>query len=164
LRRHLTLLPVELRRGHRWVGERVLDDGREAAGGRSHRARREVLSLRMPWVLEMSVRIDPAREHMQTGSVDAFVAVAGDVLVDRDPRDTPGLDHEVGAKDTVVGYERAPCDRKPLSVHPSGSPASSPACRAFRGAPRGADVPWTSLRRSRHAGPRRRSTERESAP
>ena len=43
--RHLALLAVELRRRDGRIGERVLDHGRDPAGGGGHRAGREVLAL-----------------------------------------------------------------------------------------------------------------------
>ena len=78
--RHLALLAVQPGRRHGRIRERVLDHGRDAAGGGRHRAGREVLALGVPGILEMRVHVDRARQHDEPGGVDRFVrraALAG---------------------------------------------------------------------------------------
>ena len=51
----------------------MLEHGRDAAGRGRHRARREVLALGVPRVLEVRVHVDRAGHHDESGGVDQLV-------------------------------------------------------------------------------------------
>ena len=113
---HVALGGVEVDRGHRRVGERVLEDRREPAGGGRHRAGREVLALGVAGILEVGVGVDRAREHDVPAGVDHLVGARQHAVVVRERGDPPALDDEVRGEDAVVRGERAAVDDRAAHV------------------------------------------------
>ena len=136
---HVALGAEQVDRRHRRIGQRVLDDGGEAACGRRAGAGREVLALRVAGILEVRVHVDRARQHHEAARVDHLVRARERVVVDRDRRDALAVDDHVGREDAVVGGDRAVGDDRPLALaHRSSSPSSAPqrtrvVCRQAEG-------------------------------
>src|SRR5258708_18802220 len=111
LGRVLHRLELQVERGdvrrHREVVERHVDEGRVAPGGQRRRLVRDVLPFGPARFVEMDVRIDAARKHVQAGRVDLF-AVAGKVEADRN--DLVAGDRDIGFLDSAVCHDRAPAN------------------------------------------------------
>jgi hypothetical protein len=116
LLRHLALLAIERGGRYRWIGERMFDHRRDAPCRRRHRAGREVLSLGVAWVLEVSVGVDRTGHDDQAGCIDDLVgAVRAPGVSDRS--DELALDQQIGRKDPVVRGHGASRHERALAAH-----------------------------------------------